>query len=283
MSRRALATEVAFLDELFRIVPSAARRSHGDGHEKSGDDGAHENAAENDRSEAGNGGHADHKNYRKKGGNDHLAKRGLGDDVHTRSVIRLVLVGEDPGFGGDLPTHLADHRAGGHAHGVHGTGGENKGEETPDKETDDDFRFDQGEFQAGHGGMHGQEVGLELLDIGAEENQRGESGGGDGVALGDGLHGVADRIEFIRPFPDLFGQAGHHRDPAGVVGDRAKGVEGDDDAGHGKHGHDGDGDPEEAGEMVAQQNGDPDETDRQGGGVGADRQTGNDIGGVSGL
>jgi hypothetical protein len=50
-------------------------------------------------------------------------------------------------------------------------------------------------------------MGAKLLDVGAEEDERGEAGGGDGVALGDGLHGVADGVELVGDGADFLGRS----------------------------------------------------------------------------
>ena len=122
---------------------------------------------------------------------------------------------------------------------------------------------------------------FEFLNVGTEENERGETGGGDGIAFGDGFHGIADGIELVGAFANRFRHAGHHGDPARVVGDGPEGVEGDDDACHGEHGHDGDGDAVEPCEVVAEEDGDADKADGEGGGVGTDGKASDDISGVT--
>ncbi len=65
----------------------------------------------------------------------------------------------------------------------------------------------------------------------AEQRGRGEHGGGDRDALGDGLGGVADRVEAGEDERALLGDlAGHLGDALRVVADRAEGVHRDDDA-----------------------------------------------------
>ena len=44
---------------------------------------------------------------------------------------------------------------------------------------------------------HGFEVVLEIHEVGAEEHERGEAGGGDGVAFGHGFHRVAHGVEIV--------------------------------------------------------------------------------------
>ena len=90
------------------------------------------------------------------------------------------------------------------------------------------------------------QLGLE----GREQHERGEHGRADRVALGDGLGRVADRVERVGDVADLLGQLRHLGDAAGVVGDRAEGVERDDQAGQRELRHDGDADAVDAGQLV---------------------------------
>ncbi|MNC91358.1 hypothetical protein D3C83_76060 [compost metagenome] len=66
----------------------------------------------------------------------------------------------------------------------------------------------------------GQAVGV----IG-EQHQRGEAGGADGIALGDGLGGVAHRVQRVGCLAHIAFQPAHLGNAAGIVGDRAVGVE----------------------------------------------------------
>ena len=72
----------------------------------------------------------------------------------------------------------------------------------------------------------------ELVRVVGEQHQRGQAGRADRVALGHRLGGVADRIERIGDVAHFLRQVGHLGDAAGVVGDRAVGIERDDHAGH---------------------------------------------------
>ena len=76
----------------------------------------------------------------------------------------------------------------------------------------------------------------EILVIGREQHQGAEAGRADGIAFGHRLGGVADRIERVGRFAHLFRQAGHFGNAAGIVGNRAEGVERNDDAGQSQHG-----------------------------------------------
>lgn len=275
------AATVTFFDIFFCVIPGTAGRGHGDGDKKSGDDSAYENAPEHNGSEARNSGNSDNKSDGKKGGDDHLAESGPGYDINTGSVIGLVLAKEDSGFGGELAPNFTDDGTRSNADGIHRAGSEDKGKESAYEEADNDLGFGEGEFEAGHSCTQGKEVGFQLLNVASEKNKRGETGRGDCVAFGHGFHGVADGVEFIGTLADRFGHARHDRDATGVVGDRAECVEGDNDSGHGEHGHDGDGNAVETCKVVAKEDGDPDEADGESRGVGADGQACDDVRGVA--
>ena len=281
MGQGTFAATVAFFDIFFCVIPGTAGRGHGDGDKKSGDDSADENAPEYNGSESGNGSNGDHEGDGKEGGDDHLAERGPGYDIDTGSVIGLVLAKEDSGFGGELAPNFTDDGTRSNADGIHRAGSEDKGKESAYEEADNDLGFCEGEFEAGHSCTQGKEVGFQLLNVASEKNKGGETGRGNRVAFGHGFHGIADGIEFIGALADGFGHAGHHCDATGVVGDRAECVEGDNDSGHGEHGHYCNGDPIQTCKVVAEENGDPDEADGESSGVGADGQARDDVRGVA--
>ena len=104
---------------------------------------------------------------------------------------------------------------------------------------------------------------LQVLVVGGKQHQRAKPGRADGVALGHRLGGVADRVERIGRFAHFFRQAGHFGNAAGIVGDRTEGIERDDDAGERQHRRHRNGDAEQAGEIVADQNAGDDDNRRQ--------------------
>ncbi len=147
------------------------------------------------------------------------------------------------------PAALADRR---HAHAA-----EQERDQAAEQQADDDVGVGEREID-GHalevleGGrarlvrLGDEEV--EVGGVGGEQHQRAETGRADRVALGDGLGGVADRVERVGRLADFRRQAGHLGDAAGIVGDRAERVERHDDAGERQHGGRRDGDAEQAGE-----------------------------------
>ena len=87
------------------------------------------------------------------------------------------------------------------------------------------------------------ELAADRLDVRGEQRDRRDDRGADGEALGDGLGGVAHRVEAHHDPLGLALELARHLGDAGrVVGDRAEGVLGDDDAGGGEHAHAGEGD-----------------------------------------
>jgi len=125
-------------------------------------------------------------------------------------------------------------------------------------------------------------VRLQVLGVRHEEDEGGEAGGADRVALGDGLGRVADRVERVGGGADLVRQVGHLGDTAGVVGDRPVRVDGDDDAGHGEHRHHRDGDTVQAGQLIGDEDAGGDDDHGQGCGLHAHGQTLDDVRRVAG-
>ena len=80
------------------------------------------------------------------------------------------------------------------------------------------------------------------LDERGEQRDGRDDRGADGEALGDGLGGVAHRVEAHHDPLGLALELARHLGDAGrVVGDGAEGVLGDDDTGGGQHAHAGEG------------------------------------------
>ena len=78
---------------------------------------------------------------------------------------------------------------------------------------------------------------VDLVDVGAEQQERGERCGGDRVALGQSLGRVADGVEAIGDLASALLGAAEFGDAAGVVGDRAERVHGQDVGRRHEHAH----------------------------------------------
>ena len=123
---------------------------------------------------------------------------------------------------------------------------------------------------------------LQVVAVGGEQHQRAETGRADGVALGDGLGRVADRVERVGRAAHFLRQARHLGDAAGVVGDRAEGIERDDDAGEAEHRRRRDRGAEQAGQRVGAEDAADDDERRQRGRLERDGETLDDVGAVAG-
>ena len=113
----ALAAVVAVLDVLLGVVPGAAAGSHRDGDEKTGDDGAHQQAAERRRTQD----HADddRDQHRQERRHDHFANGRLGEHVDGDAVFRLRGAFHDALDLLELASHFHHDGAGGAADGFH--------------------------------------------------------------------------------------------------------------------------------------------------------------------
>ncbi len=176
--------------------------------------------------------------------------------------------------------------------GRHGDAAEQVGDEAAEDQAGDDIGVGEVERDRAHAlevriqrrtrlVRLGGEV-LQVVAVGREQHQRAETGRADRVALGDGLGGVADRVERVGRVADFLGQARHFGDAAGVVGHRAEGVERDDHAGEAEHGGHGDGRAEQAGELVGGDDAADDDDGRQRRRFERDREALDDVGAVAG-
>ena len=95
-----------------------------------------------------------------------------------------------------------------------------------------------------------REVVRQVLRVGGEQHQRREAGRADRIALGHRLGGVADRVQRVGGDAHVARQIRHLGDAAGVVGDRAVGVERHDHAGQRQHRRRRDRDAEQPGDQV---------------------------------
>ena len=157
-----------------------------------------------------------------------------------------------PGLSRNWLAHVLDHRAAGAADRGHAHRPEQIGQQRAEQQADDDVGVRQAEQGVEVGGD--ADLGAELAQVGgvgAEQHQRGKAGRADRIALGHRLGGVADRVERVGAGADLVLQPRHFGDAAGIVGDRAVGVERDDHAGQRQHRRGGEGDAEQAGQLAS--------------------------------
>ena len=111
----------------------------------------------------------DRRQHRQQRGDDHLADAGLGQHVHGLAVVGLVGAGHDAGLLAELPPHLLDDRTGGPADRLHAHGAEQVGQHAADEQADHDVGVGQAELD-----VEVREVVLQVLDVGGEQDQRGQ-------------------------------------------------------------------------------------------------------------
>ena len=270
---RALAAVVAVLDVFLGVIPGTAAGAHGNGHEQTGDDGAHQQAAQGRRPED----QADHngRNNRQQAGDHHLFDGRCGQHVHSRVVLGLARAVHDALDVAKLTSHFHHDRARSAADRFHGHGTEEVGNQAADEQADDDFGVAQVELDVGT-------QALQFVGVVGEKHQRSQTGRADGVAFGDGFGGVAHRVQRIGDVAHAGRKFGHFGDTAGVVGDGAVGVERDHDAGHAQHGGGGNGNAVQAAQVKGAVDGGAHKQHRPCGGAHGHAQAGDDVGAVAG-
>mmetsp|Transcript_8188 Transcript_8188/g.14005 ORF Transcript_8188/g.14005 Transcript_8188/m.14005 type:complete len:345 (-) Transcript_8188:1735-2769(-) len=243
--------KAAALDVLLGIVPSTASVVEEESHEDTSDGADHEqtrrdlsteiravgvgtDGAEDEADDNGDG-------NGEQAGEDHVLQGTSLGLLDARLVVGHVLELEDAGLGVPLGADVFDDDLGGRADGADGQGGEEEDQSGADESSGEDFG--DGEVDRAEGSVG---VGGDLVHVGGEEKKRGQGGRSDGVALGQGLGGVADGVHAVADGAGLWGCLAHLADAAGVVGDGAEGVHGEDKGCRGEHAHCGDGDAEQA-------------------------------------
>ena len=290
----AVLVDEAVLERLLGVVPGAAARGHRDGDEQAVDDDAEQRCAERGEGRglgAGDQQHAEiddqRRQHRQQRRDDHLLDRRPGEQVDGARIVRLRRAGHDARILAELPAHLLDDRAGRTADRRHG----DAAEQIRDQAAEDQAGDHVGVGQVERDGAQVREIRelrrvggkvLQVVAVGREQHQRAEAGRADRVALGDRLGGVADRVERVGRMADFLGQAGHFGDAAGIVGDRAKGVERHDHAGEAEHGGDRDRRAEQAGKLVGRDDAADDDERRQRRRFQRDREALDDVGAVAG-
>ena len=184
--------------------------------------------------------------------------------------------------GGELVAHILDDMARRAADRRHPHRAEQIGQQRAQQQADDDIGVGQAEIDR-RGEPEGGIIEFEILGIGAEQDERGKPGRADGIALCHRLRRVAHRVERIGLQPDGFVEMAHFRDAAGIVGDRAIGVERHHHARQRQHRGRGEGDADQAGALIGKDDADHDHQRRQRGRLQADGQPLDDVGAMAGF
>jgi len=117
----------------------------------------------------------------------------------------------------------------------------------------------------------------------AEEGEADEAGGADGEALADGGGGVTRGVEGVGLLADSLGELGHLGDATRVVADGAVDVDGEAGGEVGEHAERGEGDAVHVTEVEGEVDHDGEEGDGEDGGLVAEREAVDDVGGGASL
>ena len=98
-------------------------------------------------------------------------------------------------------------------------------------------------------GATGLQDEVDLVDVGAEQQERRQRRRGDGISLRQRLRRVADRVQSVGDLAGTRLGPAELGDAAGVVRDRAEGVHCQDVGGGHEHAHGRDGGPEDAADV----------------------------------
>ncbi len=245
---------MARLDVLLGVVPGAAAVVEDGGEQDAGDCADHQHARHGLIAEEEADG--DRRGHRDDAREHHLAEGGSGRDVDDAGVVRPAGVVHDPGDLAELAPDFDDDRLSGRADCPDGQRAEEVDEHRGDEGRDEDVdvgQVDRGhEVDVGNAGLDlvAQDQ-VDLVDVGGEEEEGGQGGRRDGVALGQSLGRVADSVEAVGDVPGACLGAAELGDAAGVVGDRAEGVHRQDVGGRHEHAHGRDGGAEDAADVLA--------------------------------
>ena len=133
---------------------------------------------------------------RQNAGEDHLAQRRLSRDIDGSAVVRTRSSRHDAGVLAKLAAHFIDDRTGGVADGADGERAEEEDEHHPEEPAYEDI--DVRQVDRDLGGERYLQAFLHPVQEGGEEQEGGQAGGGNRVALRQGLGRIADGVQPVR-------------------------------------------------------------------------------------
>ena len=211
----AFSAVIAAFDVFLRVIPRAAGIRHKDCQNDAGNRRADQKTAQNRTRRIEETG-----DDRRQNG-DNPGQYHLFDGSFRRNIDAFFVIGlnaffafQEAGDFFELTPDFDDHVLGAAADGEHGERAEPEGQNAADEETDDDERvhcIDRRQFHD--------------LRIGDKKRERRQSGRTDGETFADCGRRIADAVEFIGAFADFFFQTAHFGNAAGIVGNRAIGVD----------------------------------------------------------
>jgi len=266
--------DLALLDVLLGVIPSATSVGGGDSQLDGRGDGTGKktrdtSVAEEDTSE-------DRGHHDEDGGKDHFLEGGLGGDVNASGVVGLDtgLALEEVWILVELSLDFLDHFVGGETDGLHGHGGEPVGDHGTDEKEREDNRVEERDLVGGASGT---------VDVGTEEGKTNEASRSDGETLADGGSGVTSGVEGVSDVADFGGKLGHLGDTTGVVTHGAVHINGKAGGEVGKHTEGSKSHTEHVEEHERHPHDDGEKSDGDDGGLVTEGKTVDDVGGGTGL
>ena len=225
----ALAAVVARFDVLLSVIPRAAGVRHKDRHEETRSSSAREHT--DNAVEAQHQTDNDRYDDRNNGGQDHLFQRRTRAHIDALRVVGISLALHQAGDLLELTANLDNNALSRSADGVHGERRKDKGQASADEQTDQNQRVHDAEAVVVDIGAHG----LDLVDIGSDQRERGQRRGTDRKALTGSSGGVAQRIQRVCTLTNLGIKTAHLSDTARVVRHRTVRVGREGDTQCGQH------------------------------------------------
>ena len=271
----ALALEFAGFNRLFGVVPRAAGVGHQQRHDHACQQRAQQHAAQRDGSEEKADNHRRQHGQHPRG--NHFAQGRVGRDRHAAGGVGLGGALQQARNFAELTADFRHHLHRRPAHRTHGHGRGQHDHHAAQQHPDHHARF---------GDVHDDGLADRQFNrflIGDEQRQRGQRRRTDGEALAGGRGGVADGVEVVGDLADFRGLMRHLGDAAGVVRNRARGINRHGHAGGGQHPHRRNGDAVLASGLVGHEDRRDDHQDRHRTAFHPHRQAGDDIGRRPGL
>ena len=138
-------------------------------------------------------------------GKNHLLERSPGHDADAAAIVRLGCACHDAGVFAELRSHIFDDVLRRAADGFDGEGGEKEDQHRAQQRTHKDRHAGQVDVgKAPVGGKNLAGIGealrhdaVDCLQVSGKQQKGGQRGRADGVALGQGLGGVAGRVQLV--------------------------------------------------------------------------------------
>ena len=209
----AFAAVVASFDVLLSVIPCTAGVGHHDSQNETGNGCTceHTGYTDNTQQQTNDNRNNDCQNC----WHDHFVQSGFGTQVNTASVVRFAGTFHQTRDGLELSTNFNNDALCSASNRFHGQSSENEWEHCADEKTDQNWW------------VHNRKIKVvirnnqfNLVDVGCDQSQSGQSSGTDCKAFTGSCGGVAQRVQSVGSLTNFFAQTGHLSDTACVISNR---------------------------------------------------------------